>query len=243
MFGSPETCQFNVATSFMDRAVKLPLTQLRIMSPEGTGLGTRMFRQDVIISIENDSRRTHDLMYTYMKVDLVDIQAVMKRRSDLHTWFVGRYPNRTSPSLPGINNMFIINSEISSINSKTLAVDIDQGGKAVLSSLRKLYVSVPDSYGWLMVPLGAVLFVILSWEIIYNDSVVPGVHPPSPFASPAKLSRNRTGLARYWNLNYTMPVLALIPGTHFIHLVLLPLNGAKATLYQAEAMKPGEYQI
>ncbi|CAG2061643.1 unnamed protein product, partial [Timema podura] len=96
---------------------------------------------------------------------------------------------------------------VANVNSKTLAVDIDQGGKAVLSSLRKLYVSIPDSYGWLMVPLGAVLFVILSWEIIYNDSVVPGVHPPSPFASPAKLSRNRTSLARYWNLNYTMPVL------------------------------------
>nr|CAD7410712.1 unnamed protein product [Timema cristinae] len=55
------------------------------------------------------------------------------------------------------------------INSKTLALDIDQGGKAALSSLRKLYVSVSDSYGWIMVPLGAVLFMVLSWGIIYND--------------------------------------------------------------------------
>nr|CAD7267682.1 unnamed protein product [Timema shepardi] len=99
------------------------------------------------------------------------------------------------------------------INSKTLALDIDQGGKAALSTLRKLYVSVSDSYvsvsdsyGWIMVPLGAVLFTMISWGIIYNDSVVPGVYPPSPFGSPAKPSRNRTGLAWYWNLNYTMPV-------------------------------------
>lgn len=104
-----------------------------------------------------------------------------------------KYVTRPMSVFPNMSNVFDLSHlpDVSQFNVKRLAtmsekfVNISQYDDVV-----SVLSSVVKTYGWLAkATLCGLVMMGFTWFIIYNDSSIPGINPPSPFSPKQRFSK------------------------------------------------------
>ncbi|XP_076638192.1 uncharacterized protein LOC143350167 [Colletes latitarsis] len=115
-----------------------------------------------------------------------------------------KYIVSTMSTFPNISNIFDLSPDASQFSIKKLTamsekfVNISQYDDVNVMTL------VFKSYGWLIkAAMSGLIMMSFTWFIIYNDSSVPGINPPSPFSPSNKGFPRASGI----QMNYLVGLL------------------------------------